>query len=125
LAKNCSATASDVPFDGVWQAIGDPALVYPAVLTLKIAAATLMLGGNIAGKTNTVSLGLHNAVFNGEFPRVFVLSSILGLAAVTVFFVLQRLSRSRLSLKKSCRWRTGSRHERADRPAATVVTAPT
>jgi molybdate transport system permease protein len=56
---------------------------------------TLMLGGNIVGKTNTVSLEIYNAVFNGEFPRAVVLSSALGLAAVVVFFVLQRLTRPR------------------------------
>ena len=41
-ARSCSATASDVTLDAVWEALGDPALVYPAALSLKIAAATLV-----------------------------------------------------------------------------------
>jgi molybdate transport system permease protein len=56
---------------------------------------TLMLGGNIIGKTNTMSLEIYNSVFNGEFPRAVVLSTILGLAAIAVIFVLQRLTRPR------------------------------
>jgi len=55
---------------------------------------TLMLGGNIVGKTNTMSLEIYNAVFNGEYPRAVVLSGALGLASIAVFLVMKRVSRS-------------------------------
>lgn len=54
---------------------------------------TLMLGGNIVGKTNTMSLEIYNAVFNGEYPRAIVLSAILGLVSIFVFIALRRSAR--------------------------------
>ncbi|MDR3410240.1 MAG: molybdate ABC transporter permease subunit [Formivibrio sp.] len=53
---------------------------------------TLMLGGNIAGKTNTLSLEIYNAVFSGDFQRAGVLSVLLGLISLGIFFMLRRLS---------------------------------
>ncbi|WP_319466303.1 ABC transporter permease subunit [uncultured Pseudodesulfovibrio sp.] len=53
---------------------------------------TLMLGGNIIGKTNTLSLEIYNAVFSGEFERALVLSAIIGLFSLTIFIALKRLS---------------------------------
>ncbi len=55
---------------------------------------TLMLGGNIAGKTNTLSLEIYNAVFSGEFQRAAVLSVLLGGVSLAVFFMLRRISRT-------------------------------
>jgi molybdate transport system permease protein len=54
---------------------------------------TLMLGGNIVGKTNTMSLEIYNAVFNAEFPRAVALSAILGMASLAIFLILRRVSR--------------------------------
>lgn len=53
---------------------------------------TLMLGGNIIGKTNTLSLEIYNAVFSGEFDRAIVLSSIIGVISLLIFLTLKRLS---------------------------------
>jgi molybdate transport system permease protein len=53
---------------------------------------TLMLGGNIVGKTNTLSLEIYNAVFSGEFERAMVLSAIIGFFSLAIFFMLRRLS---------------------------------
>ncbi len=53
---------------------------------------TLMLGGNIIGKTNTLSLEIYNAVFFGEFERAMVLSAIVGAAATGIFIMLKRWS---------------------------------
>lgn len=53
---------------------------------------TLMLGGNIIGKTNTLSLEIYNAVFSGEFERALVLSAIIGVFSLTIFIALKRLS---------------------------------
>jgi molybdate transport system permease protein len=58
---------------------------------------TLMLGGNIIGKTNTMSLEIYNSVFNAEYRRAVVLSSLLGVASVLVFLILRRASRAPFS----------------------------
>jgi molybdate transport system permease protein len=53
---------------------------------------TLMLGGNVLGKTNTLSLEIYNAVFSGEFDRAFVLSCLIGVISMMMFVALKRLS---------------------------------
>ncbi|MGE4551737.1 MAG: molybdate ABC transporter permease subunit [Desulfovibrionaceae bacterium] len=53
---------------------------------------TLMLGGNILGRTNTLSLEIYNAVFSGEFDRAMVLACLIGLFSLAIFLVLKRLS---------------------------------
>ncbi len=53
---------------------------------------TLMLGGNIIGRTETVSLAIYNAVFDGEFERAAALSVLLGTISLGLFFFLRRLS---------------------------------
>ncbi len=50
---------------------------------------TLMLGGNIVGKTNTLSLEIYNAVFSGEFDRALVLAAVLGLISVAIFIAFK------------------------------------
>jgi len=52
---------------------------------------TLMLGGNVSGRTATVSLEIFNAVGSGEFERAAVLSLLLGLVSLALFAVLRRL----------------------------------
>jgi len=51
---------------------------------------TLMLGGNIAGRTNTVSLEIYNSVFAGDYTRGMVLTILLGSAALAVFYGMRR-----------------------------------
>jgi molybdate transport system permease protein len=53
---------------------------------------SLMLGGNVIGRTNTLSLEIYNAVFNGEFKRAAVLSAIIGIASILMFTVLRKVS---------------------------------
>ncbi|SKA66798.1 molybdate ABC transporter permease subunit [Desulfobaculum bizertense] len=53
---------------------------------------TLMLGGNIVGRTNTLSLEIYNAVFNGEFERAALLSCIVGAASICMFIALKKWS---------------------------------
>lgn len=67
-------------------------LVLGTARSLGEIGITLMLGGNIVGKTNTMSLEIYNAVFTGEYPRAVVLSLILGVASIAVFAVLRRAS---------------------------------
>nr|WP_320010529.1 ABC transporter permease subunit [uncultured Desulfobulbus sp.] len=54
---------------------------------------TLMLGGNIAGRTNTISLEVYNAVFTGEYQRAFVLVLLLGLLSMALILLTRYLSR--------------------------------
>lgn len=52
---------------------------------------TLMIGGNIIGKTNTLSLEVYNAVFEGNYLRAGVLCVILLGVSVILFTLLRRL----------------------------------
>jgi len=51
---------------------------------------TLMLGGNISGRTVTASLEIYNAVVSGDYERAGVLSLILGCITVLLFCLLRR-----------------------------------
>lgn len=53
---------------------------------------TLMLGGNIVGKTNTVSLEIYNAVFSGEYDRAMALVAVLGLTSLVLVAATRRLA---------------------------------
>ncbi len=53
---------------------------------------TLMLGGNILGKTNTLSLEIYNCVFTGEIDRAIVLCGIIGTLSCGMLFTLKRMS---------------------------------
>jgi molybdate transport system permease protein len=53
---------------------------------------TLMLGGNILGKTNTLSLEIYNCVFTGEIDRAIVLCGIIGTISCGMLFTLKRMS---------------------------------
>lgn len=52
---------------------------------------TLMLGGNIVGRTNTLSLEIYNSVFTGEFERAGFLAAILGFVSLLILLLLRRL----------------------------------
>lgn len=68
-------------------------LVLGTARSLGEVGITLMLGGNIVGRTNTVSLEIYNAVFNGEYPKAVVLSAGLGVVSLLVFVLLKRTAR--------------------------------
>lgn len=53
---------------------------------------TLMLGGNIVGRTNTVSLEIYNSVFTGDYERAAFLAGLLGLASLAALFTLRRMA---------------------------------
>ena len=53
---------------------------------------TLMLGGNITNRTETVSLAIYNAVFEGNFEKAMLLSTLLGLLSILVFFAMNKLN---------------------------------
>lgn len=54
---------------------------------------TLMLGGNISGKTSTISLEVYNAVFTGEYDRALVLVVLLGTVSLLLIFLTRGLAR--------------------------------
>jgi molybdate transport system permease protein len=53
---------------------------------------TLMIGGNIIGRTNTMSLEIYNSVFSGEFDKAAMLSIIIGIMSLIIFISLKKLS---------------------------------
>ena len=51
---------------------------------------SLMLGGNIAGRTETLSLAIYNSVMDGQFSCANYLSLLLAGMAAVMFFLLKR-----------------------------------
>ena len=51
---------------------------------------SLLLGGDIIGRTNTVSLEIYNAVFTGDFVRAGLLSSLLAVVSLGLTWALKR-----------------------------------
>jgi len=54
---------------------------------------SLLLGGDIIGRTNTVSLEIYNAVFSGDLPRAGVLACLLALVSIALTLALKRTGR--------------------------------
>ncbi len=67
---------------------------------------TLMLGGNIVGRTNTLSLEIYNSVFTGEFERAGLLAAILGFISLLILLLLRRLSGSYSARTRRETWAT-------------------
>lgn len=63
--------------------------------TLGEVGVTLMLGGNIVGRTNTISLEIYNSVFTGEFRKAFILASILGITSILIIAVMHLFSKEK------------------------------
>ena len=53
---------------------------------------TMMLGGNISGRTNTLSLEIYNLVSRGEFDDALCLCALLAAAGVVIYAVLECIS---------------------------------
>lgn len=56
---------------------------------------TLMLGGNIIGKTDTVSLAIFNAVYDGQNEKALILSFVLVILSSFMFWMIGRLKHTR------------------------------
>ena len=54
---------------------------------------SLLPGGDIVGRTNTVSLEIYNAVFSGDFARAGVLALLLAAVSVALTVLLKRTGR--------------------------------
>ncbi len=69
------------------------ALLIATARALGEVGITLMLGGNIIGKTDTVSLAIYNAVFDGEYDLAMTLSGILVAVSLLFFITLNILEK--------------------------------
>lgn len=54
---------------------------------------TMMLGGNIAGRTNTLSLEIFNCVSRGDFDEAAWLCLLLASVSIAIYFILDRLQK--------------------------------
>lgn len=64
------------------------ALLISTARALGEVGITLMLGGNIIGKTDTISLAIYNAVFDGDYNLAMILSGVLVFISVLFFIAL-------------------------------------
>lgn len=53
---------------------------------------TMMLAGNISGKTNTLSLEIYNCVSRGEFDAAMKLCAVLAAVALLFYILLEKFS---------------------------------
>lgn len=57
---------------------------------------TLILGGNIIGKTDAISLAIYNAVYDGRNDQALALSLVLVMLSFILFWVINLLEKSRI-----------------------------
>ncbi|WP_178139994.1 molybdenum ABC transporter permease [uncultured Campylobacter sp.] len=57
---------------------------------------TLILGGNIIGKTDTISLAIYNAVYDGKSDETLILSLILVVLSFILFGIINLLDKSKI-----------------------------
>jgi molybdate transport system permease protein len=58
---------------------------------------TMMLGGNIAGRTNTLSLEIFNCVSRGDFDQAGQLCMLLAAVGLLLYLALEKLQRKKES----------------------------
>lgn len=59
---------------------------------------TMMLGGNLSGRTNTLSLEIFNAVSRADFDAATALCLVLSAFTLLVFVLLEALRRRSVAL---------------------------
>jgi len=91
LGKNELQTFFLVIIPSVKRSLG-AGLILASGRSMGEVGITLMIGGNIVGKTNTISLEIYNSVMDADFIRASFLCLILGTISLVVFFALKRLS---------------------------------
>ncbi|MDD3344317.1 MAG: molybdate ABC transporter permease subunit [Sulfurospirillaceae bacterium] len=74
------------------------ALLVSSARSLGEVGITLMLGGNIVGKTDTMSLAIYNAVFDGDYSLALILCALLIIISIGVFFALHHLTHTKQTL---------------------------
>ena len=58
---------------------------------------TMMLGGNISGRTNTLSLEIFNSVSRGDFETASSLCFLLAVFGLILYIMLEKLQRKGVS----------------------------
>ena len=94
LGKNRFEIAVFILIPNVFKSVVS-ALVLALARGLGEVGITLMLGGNIVGKTDTVSLAIYNAVYDGENGRALILSVILVVLSLVLFGFINFLERTK------------------------------
>ena len=57
---------------------------------------TLILGGNIIGKTDTISLAIYNSVYDGRIDQALALSLVLVMLSFILFGIINLLDKSKI-----------------------------
>jgi molybdate transport system permease protein len=74
------------------------ALLVASARALGEVGITLMLGGNIVGKTDTMSLAIYNAVFDGDYNLALILCAFLIVISIGIFFTLNTIASAKRAL---------------------------
>jgi len=57
--------------------------------------ATMIVAGNISGKTQTLSTAIYTSIQSGNKTSIFILSMISLLIAATTIFIFNQISKNR------------------------------
>ena len=95
LGKNKFQTAILVLFPSIAKSVA-AAFILALSRGLGEVGITLILGGNIIGKTDTISLAIYNAVYDGRSDQALALSLVLVVLSFILFFIINLLEKSRI-----------------------------
>ena len=95
LGKDKFQTAIFVLFPCVAKSVAS-AFVLAISRGLGEVGITLILGGNIIGKTDTISLAIYNAVYDGKSDEALVLSLVLVVLSFILFGIINLLDKSKI-----------------------------
>ena len=95
LGKNKFQTAILVLFPSVEKSVA-AAFILALSRGLGEVGITLILGGNIIGKTDTISLAIYNAVYDGRSDQALALSLVLVMLSFILFGIINLLEKSRI-----------------------------
>lgn len=95
LGKDKFQTAIFVLFPCVAKSVA-AAFVLAISRGLGEVGITLILGGNIIGKTDTISLAIYNAVYDGKSDEALILSLVLVVLSFILFGIINLLDKSKI-----------------------------
>ena len=95
LGKNKFQTAIFVLFPCIAKSVA-AAFILAISRGLGEVGITLILGGNIIGKTDTISLAIYNAVYDGKSDEALVLSLVLVVLSFILFGIINLLDKSKI-----------------------------
>ncbi len=96
LGKNKFQTAILVLFPSIAKKSVAAAFILALSRGLGEVGITLILGGNIIGKTDTISLAIYNAVYDGRSDQALALSLVLVMLSFILFWIINLLEKSRI-----------------------------